>query len=406
MKRILSLSLVAALLLALNACGGSSSAPAASGAVSTLAASADAIKIGVYEPASGDNGAIGRQETLGIQYANSLVNTVHIDGRDYPVKLVIVDNQSSAQKGPLVAESLVRLGVSAVIGSYGSAVTIAASDVFSKAGIPGICPSCTNPQVTRGNTNYFNLTFLDPFQGAVLADFAAEHLKAKTVYCLAELGDNYSVDLCYYFRQAFEALGGKVIYSTFLPGNTDFGPYLNSARSGGADVFFAPVALPFAENIIRQANAQNLPMPLLAGDSWDSKAILNAARGTNLDIYITTYFDEGIIEQQDSEFVKGFKEWINSRTINLENNGGDDTISAVSVMGYDAYITILEAIRAAGSADPKAINEALRETNYQGISGAISFDETGNAIRDVAFIKKMDTKAGRWDIVAVQSVAH
>ena len=283
MKRILSLSLVAALLLALNACGGSSSAPAASGAVSTLAASADAIKIGVYEPASGDNGAIGRQETLGIQYANSLVNTVHIDGRDYPVKLVIVDNQSSAQKGPLVAESLVRLGVSAVIGSYGSAVTIAASDVFSKAGIPGICPSCTNPQVTRGNTNYFNLTFLDPFQGAVLADFAAEHLKAKTVYCLAELGDNYSVDLCYYFRQAFEALGGKVIYSTFLPGNTDFGPYLNSARSGGADVFFAPVALPFAENIIRQANAQNLPMPLLAGDSWDSKAILNAARGTNLD---------------------------------------------------------------------------------------------------------------------------
>ena len=396
MRKIISLLLVAALLLALNACGGS--APASK-------ASADVIKLGVYEPASGENSASGRQETLGIQYANSLAKTINIGGKDYPIKLVIVDNQSSTAKGPLVADSLVKLGVSAVIGSYGSAVSIAASDVFSKAGIPAVCPSCTNPQVTQGNTHYFTLSYLDPFQGTVLANFAADNLKAKTAYCLAKLGDNYSVDLCHYFRKAFEALGGKVIYSTYLEGNTDFSHYLNSAKNSGADVFFAPVSIPSAERIIAQANAQNFTIPLLAGDSWDSKAILNAAKGTNLDIYITTYFDERIIDDKDSEFVRGFQEWINSRPANLENNGGDDTIAAVSVMGYDAYFTVFEAIKAAGSADPKAINEALRKVNYQGISGPISFDETGNVIRDEAFIKKVNTKTGKWDIVCIQGIS-
>lgn len=404
MKKMIALSLLAALLLGLNACGGSffAASPAASG----VATSADAIKIGVYEPASGDNSESGRQETLGIQYANSLVNTVRIGDREYPIKLAIVDNQSSVKKGRAAAEALVRLGVSSVIGSYGSTVTIAASDIFSKAEIPGVCPSCTNPQVTQGNENYFTLTFLDPFQGEVLADFAADYLKAKTVYCLAELGDNYSVDLCQYFRKAFEARGGQVIYSTFLQGNTDFTQYLNNAKNSGADVFFAPVSVPSGQKIIRQANALNFTMPLLAGDTWDSKTILNAAKGTNLDIYITTYFDEDIINETDSAFVKGFQEWINAKPANLENNGGDDTIAAVSVMGYDAYFTILEAIKNAGSADPKAINEALFKVQYQGISGPISFDATGNAIREVAFIKKVNTQTGKWDVVSVQSIVH
>lgn len=407
MKKIVPLSLVVALSLALNACGGtfSKATPAAAGVVSTSADSADVIKIGVYEPASGDNGASGKQETLGIQFANSLVNTVNIGGKEYPVRLVIVDNQSSTVKGPLVADSLVRLGVSIVIGSYGSAVTIAASDVFSKAGIPGVCATCTNPQVTMGNTNYFTLTYLDPFQGAVLAGFATDHLKAKTAYCLAKLGDNYSVDLCRYFRREFEAHGGKVIYWTFPEGTTDFGPYLSSAKNNGADVFFAPVSIPSAERIIKQADAQDFTMPLLAGDSWDANAILNAAKGTDLDIYVTTYFDEEIVNQENSEFVESFQKWINSRSANLANNGGNDTIATASVMGYDAYFTALEAIRMAGSADPRAINEALWKVNYQGISGPISFDQDGNAIRNVAFIKKVNTKTGEWEVVA-EMTAH
>ena len=148
---------------------------------------ADTVKIGVYEPASGDNGAGGKQEVLGMQYANSVQPTVEIGGTEYEVELDIVDNQSSNDKGPSAASKLVSDGVSIVLGSYGSGVSIAASDIFKDAGVPALGVTCTNPQVTLGNTHYFRICFLDPFQGTVLANFAKENFDATKAYVLAKL---------------------------------------------------------------------------------------------------------------------------------------------------------------------------------------------------------------------------
>ena len=122
---------------------------------------ADTVKIGVYEPASGDNGAGGKQEVLGMQFANSETPTVEIDGKEYEVELDIVDNESSNDKGPSAASQLVSDGVSIVLGSYGSGVSIAASDIFKDGGVPAVGVTCTNPQVTQGNTHYFRICFLD-----------------------------------------------------------------------------------------------------------------------------------------------------------------------------------------------------------------------------------------------------
>ena len=141
-------------------------------ATAVPAFAADTVKIGVYEPASGDNGAGGKQETLGVQYANSVTPTVEIDGKEYDVELDIVDNESSNDKGPSAAAQLVSDKVSIVLGSYGSGVSIAASDIFKDGGVPALGISCTNPQITQGNTHYFRICFLDPFQGTVLANFA------------------------------------------------------------------------------------------------------------------------------------------------------------------------------------------------------------------------------------------
>lgn len=66
-----------------------------------------------------------------------------------------------------------------MLGSYGSGVSIAASDTFKQAGIPAIGVTCTNPNVTAGNSHYFRICFLDPFQGTVLANYASSELKAK-----------------------------------------------------------------------------------------------------------------------------------------------------------------------------------------------------------------------------------
>ena len=216
------------------------------------------VKIGVFEPASGDSGAGGKQEMLGMQYANKINPTVEVGGETYNVELVYADNGSSTDKAPSAAQQLVAADVAVVLGSYGSGVSIAGSQYFADANIPAIGVSCTNPQVTAGNSHYFRICFLDPFQGTVLANYAFKELGAKTAYCLAELGNDYDVGLCHYFQQAFEALGGVVIPDTFPTGTSDFTSYLTNATQLNADVFFSPVSIAYATQIVQQAASQNV----------------------------------------------------------------------------------------------------------------------------------------------------
>ena len=398
---LLAMSVTAA---ALAGCGA---APAASGtassdaSASTAAASGDkVVKIGVFEPASGDNGAGGKQETLGIQYANSETPTVEIGGEEYTVQLVVVDNQSSTEKGPSAAQQLVSEGVSVVLGSYGSGVSIAASDVFKNGGVPAIGVTCTNPQVTEGNDHYFRICFLDPFQGTVLANYASKTLGAKKAYCLSKLGDDYSAGLVNYFVEAFKALGGEVVEESFPEGNSDFTSYITNAKSQDCEVFFSPVSIEAAANIIEQAASQGLTIPLLAGDTWDSNVVSGTAQGKDVEICVTTFYQEGAVP----EFDEGLKAYINGDSTALANNGGNDMIAAVSAMGYDAYYVALEALKAAGSTDPAAVQAAIPGVVYTGVSGKIAFNETGDAERDTAYVKKANNETGEWDFVAEQGI--
>ena len=388
MKKLVAILLVLMLALSLVACGKTSS-------------SANVVKIGIYEPASGDNGAGGKQETLGIEYAHSVAPTVEIDGKTYDVELVKVDNESSNDKAASAASTLISAGVSVVLGSYGSGVSIAASPTFEAAGIPCIGITCTNPQVTEGNKHYFRICFLDPFQGTVLANYAFSTLGVKTAYCLAKLGDDYSGGLVNYFVEAFEALGGTCVQDTFPDGNSDFTSYINNAKNGGCEVFFSPVSTEAAQLIINQADAQTLGMPILAGDTWDSNVILQAAMGKNVDVTVTTFYPEGA----NAEFDSGFKTWVNADATQLANNGGDDTVAAVTAMGYDAYFFALEAMKKAASTDPAAIVEALWSTTYDGVSGPIALDQVnGDAIRNTAYVKHCNTETGMWDALPAVTI--
>lgn len=360
------------------------------------------IKIGVYEPASGSNGPGGKQETLGVIYAHSIQNTIEIGGETYKIELVEVDNQSDTAKGITAASELVNKGVSVVLGSYGSGVSIAASPTFEEAGVAAIGITCTNTQVTAGNKHYFRICFLDDFQGAVLAKKAWDD-GAKVAYTLAEAGNPYDLGLTSSFKTAFEKLGGKVIAENFTTGTADFTSFVTNAVKGEADVMFAPTSIEYAQLIIKAVSAQGANIPLLAGDTWDSNVILNAAKGTNVSIEVTTFYQEGA----NADFDSGFKAWLNAAGNEkyLTANGGNDIISAVSAMGYDAYFTALEAIKAAGSADRAAIKQALWGVEFKGVTGNIKFEQVnGDADRNIAYIKKANNTTGLWEFVKEQGI--
>ena len=392
MKKFFALVLALAMVLSLVACGA---APADDGAASGN----NVIKIGVFEPSTGDSAAGGKKEILGMQFANAETPTVTIGDTEYTVELVIADNGSSTDKAPSAASELVAKGVSLVLGSYGSGVSMAAGPIFNDAGLAALGVTCTNPNVTAGNDYYFRICFLDDFQADVLANFAIDEFQAKTAYCLGENGNEYDQGLIAFFTKVFEAAGGKVISDSFPTNNSDFSSYLNKAKSEGADVIFTPVSIAYATQIVTQASSLGIEAPILGSDTLDDNMVLEAAKGTNVKVFVSTFYQEG----GDPTFDAGIKAYINGNADALAANGGNDTISAVTAMGYDAYYTALEAIKAAGSGDAAAIKAALPAVTLNGVSGAIAFNDIGDAIRDTAFIKTANTETGLFELATVQS---
>lgn len=401
MKKLLSLVMVLAMVLAVAAGCGGDDQPANNDTTGNV------VKIGIFEPASGENGAGGKQEVLGIRYAHSLQPTVEIGGETYNVELVEVDNQSDTTKAVTAAQSLVSSQVSVVLGSYGSGVSIAAGETFKTAQIPAIGVSCTNPQVTLNNDYYFRVCFLDPFQGTVMANFAKDEMNADTAYVVTQLGDDYSTGLGAYFVQAFEALGGTVQTAEFQTNETDFNAILTNILNSDADVIFVPSSIQTAPLFIIQARQMGITIPILAGDTWENESIITNAGQYATDVYLSTFFDENdTANPAAADFVTGFKAWLNADSQNLTNNGGSDGVAAVSALGFDSYNVAIAAIEAAGSTNGADIQAALPGVTYEnGVTGSISFNENGDANKDMAYIKTINVETSAFDFLRTQSIA-
>ena len=372
MKKVLALTMTAAVSAALLAgCGGS-------GAASSGQAGGDkVIKIGVFEPTTGENGGGGFQEVLGMRYANKTHPTVKIGNDEYKVELVEVDNKSDKTEAVNAAQKLVSEKVSVVLGSYGSGVSIAAGQIFADAKIPAIGASCTNPQVTQGNDFYFRTCFLDPFQGTVMANYAIDN-GAKTAAVITQLGDDYSSGLGSFFKTAFADLGGSVVSEEqFQTNQTDFKAILTNIKAQNPDIIFAPSSITTAPLIIKQARELGYDGPIFGGDTLDAPELYQIA-GEKVDgVIFTTFYDAA---QPATELTTQFLEAYAAKY--------GKTPAATTVMAFDCYLTMRNAIETAGSTDPEALREALFATSgFVGAAGTITLDENHDAIRPVVFKK-------------------
>lgn len=229
-----------------------------------------------------------------------------------------------------------------------------------------------------------------------------------TAYVLAEKGDTYSLGLANNFKTAFEANGGKVVMETFPTNTTNFSDYLQKALDNRADVIFAPNSTTVAANLLANANDLGIECPIMAGDTWESSVILDAVKGTDLEVYCSTFFDESDSSSTAAkDFVSGFKSWLNANPDYLEMNGGNDIVAAVSALGFDAYNVAMAAIRAAADAKGSSLTSidvatALWSTSLDNaVTGKIQFDKNGDAIKDSAYIKKAGN--GAFDFIKVQT---
>lgn len=391
MKKIITAALSLALMVTgLTACGSNNNA--------SNEADGDVIKIGVFEPTTGENGGGGVQEVLGARYANSIRSTAKVGDKEYKIQLVEVDNQSDKSAAVTAAQSLVSSGVKAVIGSYGSGVSIAAGSTFKDAKIPAVGCSCTNPQVTAGNDYYFRVCFLDPFQGTVMANYAGVTKGCKTAAVISQNGDDYSTGLANYFKKAYQ---GEIVYEgTYNTNESDFNAILTAAKAKNPEVIFCPSSIATAGLVIKQARELGITCPIMAGDTWENETIIANAGAENCEgVTFSTFFDEN--DPTAADFVNGFKTYLNSDAKNIALNGGSDGVAAVSALGFDSYNVVIDAIEAAGSTDTTAIRDALAQLKTTGVTGDLSFDENGDANKTMAYVKTV--KDGKFKFIGTQS---
>lgn len=394
MKKFIALTLSACLTIgALAGCGSSSSSSSGS---TEQASGENVIKIGVFEPQTGENGGGGLQEVYGIRYANQVYPTVEIGGTEYTIELVEVDNKSDKTEAVTAAQKLVSEGVVGILGSYGSGVSIAAGDIFAEAGIPAIGCSCTNPQVTSGNDWYFRVCFIDPFQGTVMANYAIQN-GYESAAIITQLGDDYSSGLGSYFKSSFEEHGGTIVAEEqFQTNQSDFKAILTNIKAANPDIIFAPSSITTAPLIIKQAREMGITSVIAAGDTWENATIIENAGADAEGIVLSTFYDEAApANDEAAAFLTGFKEYLTSI-------GEPDVIPAVSALGYDAYLTLVQAIKDAGSTDPAAVRDALVNVQVTGVTGDIKFDENGDADKSLAFIKTV--KDGQFQFLKTVSL--
>ncbi len=390
-KKLISIMLVAALAAtALTGCGGSKQA----------AGSSDTIKIGIFEPKTGENGSGGAQEVLGIEYAQSVRPTVKVGGKEYKVELEWQDNQSDKTVSATAAQKLIADGCVGIIGGYGSGCCIAAGSYFADAKIPAIGTSCTNTNVTLGNDYYFRVCYLDPFQGTVMADWAIEkgYMEIATI---DNIGNEYTSGLVQTFKEEYEAKGGKIVDAeTFQTNESDFKAILTNIKNSGVKAVFAPTDYLYAPLLLNQAADLGLELQWIAGDTWVNPVITEDAGANAEGVVADCFYAEG----GNAEFDAGFKAFLNSDKSKLDANLGTDDIVGNQAVCYDAYMVMLDAIEAADSFEGEKIRNALAAIDVKDgvVAGEVKFDANGDAEKNTTFVLQITD--GKYKFL--ESVTH
>jgi len=383
LRNSLRLLLVLAFLVAQAACAAPAAppqAPAAPAATEAPAAAPETVKVGWFGALSGDQAVWGTAERNGVQLMIEKINAAGgILGKQ--IEFVNYDDKGDQLEAVNVVKRLIQEDkVVAVIGSNSSGRNIAVAPIGEEAHVAIISTYATNPKVTQPtadtlNKYTFRVCFTDPYQGAVLANFAFSELKATKAAVLYEISSDYSVGVRDYFKQEWAKLGGELVADeAFKTGDVEFRAQLTKIKDVAPDVIVMPFLYKEVALATKQARDLGITATFLGADGWPSSELLKMAGPAVEGSYLTDHTDVNMPQVQD---------W---RTEYKARFGKDFEVNAI--MAHDAVLVLKAAIEKAGSFDPEKIAAALTDMDpVEGYTGNIKLDPlTHNPIGKAACI--------------------
>lgn len=334
------------------------------------------IMLGANLEMTGQNASFGTSSLNGIHMA---VEEANIKGGllGKKVQVIGVDNRSEVAGSTDALAKLVENEVSAVIGPDTSSNVIALAPLAAADKVPLITPSGTNPDITvdpkTGKTReyLFRACFTDPYQGRVMADFAADRLKLKKAVVLVDNSSDYSKGLAEFFEKGFTDKGGSIASTeAYMAKDVDFKPVLTKIMGEQPDMIFVPGYYQEVGLIIRQARAMGIEIPILGGDGWDSDKLIEIAGPENLtNTYFCNHYSQEDQNPKLQDFIKKYEARYGYKP------------DSFAVTAYDAAGLVMEAITKAGSAKPEDVAKGLTGiSNFDGISGRITIDSKHNTV--------------------------
>ncbi|MGA2442393.1 MAG: ABC transporter substrate-binding protein, partial [Tepidisphaeraceae bacterium] len=186
----------------------------------------DEIVIGEFGSLTGGTATFGTSTDEGLRLALDEINSSGgVLGKQ--IRVVVEDDQSKPEAAVTAVQKLISEDhVIAVIGEVASSRSLAAAPVCQRSHIPMLSPSSTNPKVTAVGNFIFRACFIDPFQGAAMANFAMKDdkgPKATRFAVLYDVKNDYSVGLRQFFTQTVKANGGQIVADeSYGEGDIDF----------------------------------------------------------------------------------------------------------------------------------------------------------------------------------------
>jgi branched-chain amino acid transport system substrate-binding protein len=341
------------------------------------------IKIGYFGDLSGPTYNFGTSALNGVLMAAAQTNQLGgINGRQ--IDVVIQDDRGSPEEAARLTAKLIEQDkVVAIIAGGTSGNSRAAAPKAQASRIPLISPSSTDPAVTQTGDYIFRACFVDSFQGEVMANFAANTLKAKKAAILFDFNSPYGLGLTRFFELSFAKLGGQIVNKqSYMQGDADFKGQLSSIKGAEPDVIYIPGYYGDVALIAKQARAIGLDQPLLGGDGWDAPELWQLGGAALNGSYISTHYSADDPSPAIQAFVEGYKQ-----------RYGNLVPDAHAALAFDAARLLFDALARAGTTDGPQLRDALAQTkNFAGVTGIISMDADRNAVKPAVVLKLEDVK--------------
>jgi branched-chain amino acid transport system substrate-binding protein len=331
------------------------------------------VKIGAAAPLSGPGAHQGKDIENGAQMAIDDLNAQGAVIGDKKIKWVLQaeDDASDPKQGTAVAQKLVDAGVAGVVGHLNSGTTVPASKIYHGAGIPQISPAATTPLYTnQGMETAFRIVANDNLVGLALARYSIKTLKAARI---AVIDDRtaFGQGLADEYIKGVKSIGGAQIVSRQFTSDkaVDFNAILTQIRAQKPDVVFYGGMDAAAGIMLKQMKALGIGARFVSGDGICSEKLPVIAGDALGDDKVVCVVAGGIGKKQEpahAAFAERYK-----KRYQLE-------VQTYAPYAYDAVMVLAAAMRQAKSAEPARYLPALSKINYQGITGAITFDAKGD----------------------------